>query len=46
MVYTARAIIDAGDRGRWTTPTWRCCVLIGGVSHFLAVLVLTATPVA
>ena len=46
VVYTAGAIIYARDRGRWTTPIWHCCVLIGGVSHFLAVLVLAATPMA
>jgi hemolysin III len=44
FVYTAGAIVYARDRGRWTAPIWHCCVLIGGVAHFLAVLVLAATP--
>jgi hemolysin III len=46
LVYTAGAIVYARDRGRWTAPIWHCCVLIGGVAHFLAVLVLAATPIA
>lgn len=44
LVYTAGAIVYARDRGRWTAPIWHGCVLTGGLAHFLAVLVLAATP--
>jgi hemolysin III len=46
LVYTAGAIVYARDRGRWTAPIWHCCVLIGCLAHFLAVLVSAATPIA
>jgi hemolysin III len=46
LVYTAGAIVYLRDGGRWTAPIWHCCVFIGGVAHFLAVVVMASLPVA
>jgi hemolysin III len=46
LVYTAGAVVYARDAGRWTAPFWHSCVLIGALSHFLAVVVLIVAPAA
>ena len=40
LAYTAGALVYARDKGRWTAPVWHGCVLVGAVTHFLAVLVV------